>query len=287
MPPARTQQKPEVATTRDDAPDEFIDAWIAEHIRGSQVVVADAVETMKTTVFDRLGLEVIEVELEDARPPKRGAKREPVMRARDSDSLPLDSEVADMMIVETPRTDPPSLGRLMSEAVRVVRPQGRLMLLVPVPAPAEDIALAGAMRAILQALPPELEVERLDAQVWRVAMVASIVDANDAESIEQRLVRELTRTVLRASELEQIVRDVQEGIARRDRLLAPAQSNLTAERAARAQLASEHDVVQERLALRAKQVTEYRADRWYRLGRALWRARHWRRRSPKSDSELA
>jgi hypothetical protein len=278
MPPTRTQQKPEVVATRDEAPDDFIEPWIAEHIRGSQVVVADAVETMKAAVVDRLGLEVIEVEIEDARPPKRGANRKPVMCARDRDSRPLDSEVADTMIVETPRTDPPFLGRLMAEAVRVVRPGGRLMLLAPVPAPAEDIALVGAMRALLEALPPELQVGRLDARASRVAMVASIVDANDTESLEQRLARELTRTALRASELEQIIRDLQEGIARRDRLLAPTQSDLTAERAARAQLAAEHDAVQERLALRAHQVTQYRADRWYRFGQALWRMRHWRRR---------
>ena len=267
-----------MATSQGEPPDSFIDAWIAEHVRGRQVLTADAVETIKSGALDSLGVEVIKGELEEARP-TRGTKRKPL---RDSYTLPHDSETADTVIVETANPDPAVLARLMSEAVRVARPDGRLMLLAAVPPGADDAALAGAMHAVLEALPPELEVERLDARVSRVAMVASIVDAKDTESIEQRLVRELTRTALRASELEQIVRDAQDGIARRDRLLAPAQSNLTAERAARAQLAAEHDVVQGRLALRAKQVTEYRADRWYRLGRALWRARHWRRRSPKS-----
>jgi hypothetical protein len=275
-----------VAASQDEPPDSFLDTWIAEHVRGRVVLTANAVETIKTGVLDSLGVEVINAELEDA-PPTRGTKRQRLKLVRDSYSLPQDHETADTVIVETANPDPAFLARLMSEAVRVARPDGRLMLLAAVPPEADDAALAGAMHALFEALPPELEVERLDARVSRVAIVASIVDANDAESIEQRLACELTRTALRASELEQIIRDVQEGIARRDRLLAPAQSNLTAERAARAQLAAEHDVVQERLALRAKQVTEYRADRWYRLGRALWRARHWRRRSPKSDSELA
>jgi SAM-dependent methyltransferase len=280
-----------VAGTRHEPPDSFLDAWIAENVRGRQVVTAGVVETMKTGALDRLGLEVIEVEVEDAPPTKRGAKRKPLKLVRDNDTLPLESEVADTVIVETAHPDPPFLARLMSEAVRVARPHGRLMLLVAVPSRAEDAALEGAVHALLAALPRELKPECIDAWGSRLAVVASVVDADDTKSIEQRLVRELTRTALRASELEQIVRDLQEGIARRDRLASVlsrelretregfemVESDLAAERAARAELAAEHDVVQQRLALRAQQVADYRASRWYRIGQALWRVRHWRR----------
>ncbi len=143
-------EKLEVAGAHDEPPDSFIDTWIAENVRGAQVVTANAVETMETSALDRLGLEVIELYVKDAPPTKRGAKRKRLKLVRENDTLPVESELADTVIVETARLDPPFLARLMSEAVRVARPHGRLMLLVAVSPRADGAALEGAVHELLR-----------------------------------------------------------------------------------------------------------------------------------------